>query len=545
MCDEFHFTSRSLFLHTMSYVYKLFMVKCIKVIFLGLLIFAVYPSSGQVNLNKGLVAYYPFNGSFNDASGNGNDGTPMNGAAFGADQWGNANNAAFFDGIDDYVSIPASPLLTARKHFSLAFRFKTNNGRYQMVLSKGDYLPDITGPDNIQYHVGIFGTSVVGNPALYFATTHNGNCTRNTASASAVHHALADTPSSINEWHCVVMVFDSGVKKVYINGVLRNQSTVTGHAMNSSPDTCVNGPLKLGVWWSNDPLYFSGYLDELRIWDRTLNSQEIDSLCNVTTINPPDSIDCSLVDSQVVATPADIKVCLGDKIQLNAHGSKTYQWTPSSGLDNPNIAAPVATVQGDVRYIVTGIDAAGCKSADTINIHFRPLPEVDATAEGIGSKCADKSILLKATGGIVQSYYWTPVTYVENPNNSTTYTKPLMTTLYTITVIDANGCKGIDTVTATVSDETVVIMPDAFSPNGDQRNDLIHPMIFCDFTLEEYHIYDRWGREVFLSNSSNGGWDGKRNGQPADIGSYHYIISGKRTSNGERVMTKGNFVLIR
>jgi gliding motility-associated-like protein len=234
----------------------------------------------QVNLSAGLVAYYPFNGSFNDASGNGNNGTGMNGVTFGTDQWGNANSAAFFDGIDDYVNIPGSLSLTAKKHFSLAFRYKTNNSRYQMILSKADYLPNVNAPDNVQYHLGVFGASAVGTQALYFATTHNGNCTRNSFNPSAIQYAFADTPS-INQWYCVVMTFDSGLKKVYVNGVLKGQSTVTGHPINASPDTCVNGPLKLGVWWSGDPRWFTGWMDEVCIWNRTLNPQEIDSVCHL------------------------------------------------------------------------------------------------------------------------------------------------------------------------------------------------------------------------------------------------------------------------
>jgi gliding motility-associated-like protein len=88
-------------------------------------------------------------------------------------------------------------------------------------------------------------------------------------------------------------------------------------------------------------------------------------------------------------------------------------------------------------------------------------------------------------------------------------------------------------------------MPDAFSPNGDGRNDVIHPMVFCDFTLDEYRIYDRWGQELFSSESISGGWDGTRNGSQADVGVYHYILIGRRTSNGEKITTKGNFMLLR
>jgi len=74
---------------------------------------------------------------------------------------------------------------------------------------------------------------------------------------------------------------------------------------------------------------------------------------------------------------------------------------------------------------------------------------------------------------------------------------------------------------------------------------VIHPMVFCDFTLDEFRIYDRWGQEVFSSNNSANGWDGTRSGKEADMGTYHYIILGKRTSNGEKITTKGNLLLVR
>jgi gliding motility-associated-like protein len=249
--------------------------------------------------------------------------------------------------------------------------------------------------------------------------------------------------------------------------------------------------------------------------------------------------------NHVVATPVDTNVCLGDKIQLHASGTATYQWSPPFGLDDPNSASPTATVQGDVVYVVTGIDTAGCQSFDTVSIHYRELPVVDATSEGIGSKCQDKSVLLKATGNAI-SYTWAPANYVVSSNGNIAYAKPPVTTLFMVTGIGTNGCRGTDTVTAFVSDETVVGMPDAFSPNADGRNDFIHPMIFCDFTLDEYRIYDRWGQEVFVSGNASSGWNGYRSGgQQADVGTYHYIITGKRISNGEKVVEKGTFILMR
>ena len=56
-------------------------------------------------LTNGLVAYYPFNGNANDASGNGNDGT-VQGAVPTTDRFGNANSAYAFDGLTDYIELP-------------------------------------------------------------------------------------------------------------------------------------------------------------------------------------------------------------------------------------------------------------------------------------------------------------------------------------------------------------------------------------------------------------------------------------------------------
>ena len=116
---------------------------------MALLLLMHCAGNAQVNLNSGLVAYYPFSGSFNDASGNGNNGTPVNGTTFGTDQWGNSNSAAFFDGNDDWIDIGV-PSFTFSKKFSVAFRFKTDNSRHQVLMSRSNY----TGsPNNFNFEI--------------------------------------------------------------------------------------------------------------------------------------------------------------------------------------------------------------------------------------------------------------------------------------------------------------------------------------------------------------------------------------------------------
>src|SRR3954470_13592437 len=77
----------------------------------------------QVNLTRGLVAYYPFNGNANDLSGNGLHGVLQNGITATSDRFNQINSAMGFDGIDDYIEVADNKLLRFRDSFSISFFF--------------------------------------------------------------------------------------------------------------------------------------------------------------------------------------------------------------------------------------------------------------------------------------------------------------------------------------------------------------------------------------------------------------------------------------
>jgi gliding motility-associated-like protein len=240
------------------------------------------PAIAQVNFSNGLKAYYPFNGTFNDASGNGNHGTGQNGVTYGTDQWGNPNSAASFDGIDDYISVAASPSISPGHQFTISFRFKTTSSALQVLVSKSQYL-GAGRPDEFQYQVGINGGSVLPNNQLFFASSHTNTCF--TSSALATNYSYGSLTAN-NQWYCVVVTFDNGVKKVFMNGTLISTLTISGTSNNTSIDSCSAGTLRFGTWWKADPCYFNGLMDEVRIWNRSINQQEIDSLCNLAVLPP-------------------------------------------------------------------------------------------------------------------------------------------------------------------------------------------------------------------------------------------------------------------
>ncbi|HNI44919.1 MAG TPA: gliding motility-associated C-terminal domain-containing protein, partial [Chitinophagales bacterium] len=88
-----------------------------------------------------------------------------------------------------------------------------------------------------------------------------------------------------------------------------------------------------------------------------------------------------------------------------------------------------------------------------------------------------------------------------------------------------------------------ILIPTAFSPNGDDVNDLFR-IAGNDVTAAEIHIYDRWGREVFASSNISEGWDGKNKGIDLPIGAYSYFAKITNSTN-ETIERKGFVVLMR
>lgn len=270
------------------------------------------------------------------------------------------------------------------------------------------------------------------------------------------------------------------------------------------------------------------------------------------TVTVTDSIGCTDQDTvsvllvpgaQVVAAPSDTSVCMGKKVQLLAGGVRSYKWAPPTGLNNTAIPNPVATFSGAITYVVTGKDSTGCISFDTVSILEQPAPNVQASLDGNGKvDCFVTTVQLHATGAL--TYTWTPADMLNNDSIAAPVATPLSTTYFTVTGTDAFGCSAKDSILIISELQAMVVVPDAFTPNGDGRNDRIRPLIYCDFILEDFEIFNRWGQNVYKAFRIDEGWDGIFNGKQADLGTYMWYARGHRT-NGESILYKGTINLIR
>ena len=144
---------------------------------------------------------------------------------------------------------------------------------------------------------------------------------------------------------------------------------------------------------------------------------------------------------------ADVTTCNGQNIQLNASGSSTYQWSPATGLSNPNISNPMASPATTTTYTVTGTDVNGCTSTDQVTVTVSTF-----VAEACEDKqiCAGETLRLLVSSGA--SYNWSPAGTLDDPTSPAPVASPAHTTTYLVTVTNDAGCTSVDEVTLFVHD---------------------------------------------------------------------------------------------
>jgi len=118
-------------------------------------------------------------------------------------------------------------------------------------------------------------------------------------------------------------------------------------------------------------------------------------------------------------------------------------------------------------------------------------------------------------------------------------------TTYTVVATDEYGCLASASLNIGLIYQKSVLIPNAFSPNGDGENDIFRLAGFNVETVNLY-IYDRWGSQKFqmIGETIDKGWDGTFKGKDAELGVYVYYAEVTFTDGSEEFF-KGNVTLIK
>jgi hypothetical protein len=208
--------------------------------------------SAHADITTGLIAYYPFDGNANDASGNGNHGSLVGGMVSTTDRFGNPNRAYEFNGLNSYISVPNSASLSSPSTACTQAGWVMLYGVSKVGSGFNPLLMKSTEATNA------FMYRMIANPTYIGAAFNNWD----TATSGA-----QTTP--LNQWHHVATVFNSSTLKFYYDGALVATlpmvMTIAADSRALTIGADVPGILEI----------FFGKIDEVRIYNRALTDSDV------------------------------------------------------------------------------------------------------------------------------------------------------------------------------------------------------------------------------------------------------------------------------
>ncbi len=262
--------------------------------------------------------------------------------------------------------------------------------------------------------------------------------------------------------------------------------------------------------------------------------------------NCVDSTSFTIIEpSAIVITNVEItRPCAGAStgvITLTASGGTPVYYYSINGTDAAS--SPLFTGLEEGTYRIELTDDRGCDADTTVSLIAFDTVSVSFNPESVQINLGQETQLdpIISPANQVYSFSWEPATGLSCTDCPNPIASPVITTPYELTVFDENNCPFSEKVIVEVANDLIVLVPNAFSPNGDGVNDFLY-VYGVSIASVNFRIFNRWGEKVFETNNPGEGWDGTYRGKKLASDVYVYYVEAI-FEDGQEKQIKGSVTI--
>lgn len=255
---------------------------------------------------------------------------------------------------------------------------------------------------------------------------------------------------------------------------------------------------------------------------------------------------------------ADGNICSGQPWTLGGDNQSffNYSWQPSTALNCTNCATPVSTPTSSITYTLT---KTGCgTSTSTVSITVKPNFVQPSISLNNQVHCLTDTLnftLLNYPNGPDILYQWQPINLVLTTPTITAMSLVQNNSYYYALVASGPNsiyCPSVkkDSIFISIPDtcNTEFVIPNVFTPNYDDINDVWRVKLPYSNTFQGLYIYNRWGTPVYILDNNakikNVFWDGHTtSGIECADGIYFYVLETIDAEKNKKIY-KGTITLL-
>ena len=246
--------------------------------------------------------------------------------------------------------------------------------------------------------------------------------------------------------------------------------------------------------------------------------------------------------------------CVGETLTFvltgAASASATYTWNFGANAIPLTATGSTATAQwnaaGMPEVLLTANDN-DCVADTSLSIAISNVEASISPAEATLYNGGSVVLQVSANSGLdgAVNYEWITAAGLSCTDCAAPTAQPAQTTLYTVQVSDDFGCVAEASALVSIIVNNVIVVPNAFSPNGDGNNDVFRLQGTNVKTITLY-VYNRWGNNIYTATGdlNSVSWDGSYDNAAVEIGVY--VFQADITyQDGKTEMLKGNITVVR